>query len=101
MANYDVESHIYMVQKNVLFFYFWNPMLIRPVMKRLFFPWKNKEKRARFARAHHNNEAVFDLRAKKRLHSGSYEHRVPTIKSKTFICTRGVYLFILFNCFFV
>ena len=29
-----------------LVFYFWLPMLVRPVMKRLFFPWKAKgEKR--------------------------------------------------------
>ena len=28
-----------------------------------------------------NNEAVFCLQAKKPLHSGSYEHRVPKIKS--------------------
>ena len=34
-------------------FYFWHPMLVRPVMKRLFFPWKTKEKKARFARAPH------------------------------------------------
>ena len=33
-------------------FYFWLPMLVRPViMKRLFFLWKTKEKEARFARA--------------------------------------------------
>ena len=31
--------------------YFWHPMLVRPVMKRLFFPWNTKEKKARFARA--------------------------------------------------
>ena len=30
-------------------FYFWHPMLVRPVMKRLFFPWKTKE-RASLAR---------------------------------------------------
>ena len=28
-------------------------MLVRPVMKRLFFPWKIMEKKARFARAPH------------------------------------------------
>ena len=27
------------------FFYCWHPMLVRPVMKRLFFPWKTKEKK--------------------------------------------------------
>ena len=37
------------------FFYFWHPMLVRPVVKRLFFPWKTKEKKARFARAPHYN----------------------------------------------
>ena len=49
-----------LVQINALFFersefliYFWHPMLVRPVMKRLFFPWKTKEKKARFARAPH------------------------------------------------
>ena len=62
MANYDVESHTYLnhtkthrslVQGNVCFFYFWYHMLVRPVMKRLFFRWKTKEKQARFARAPH------------------------------------------------
>ena len=33
-------------------------------------------------------EAVFCLQAKKPLHSGSYEHRVPKIKNKTFFCMR-------------
>ena len=32
-------------------FHFGHPMLVRPVMKRLFFPWETKEKKARFARA--------------------------------------------------
>ena len=36
-------------------FYFWRPMLVRLVMKRLFFPWKTKEKKARFARAPHDD----------------------------------------------
>ena len=31
-------------------------------------------------------EAVFCLQAKKPLHSGSYEHRVPKTKNKTFFC---------------
>ena len=39
-------------------------------------------------------EAVFCLQAKKPLHSGSYEHRVPKIKNQTFFCTRDVYWFI-------
>ena len=56
MANYDVESHTY-IQNNVLFFIFWHPMLVRPVMKRLFFPSKTKEKKARFARASHDDTA--------------------------------------------
>ena len=30
-------------------------VLVRPVMKRLFFPWKTEEKKARFARAPHGN----------------------------------------------
>ena len=30
-------------------------VLVGPVMKRLFFPWKTKEKKARFARAPHDN----------------------------------------------
>ena len=34
-------------------------MLVRPVMKRLFFPWKTKEKKTRFARAPHDNKCVF------------------------------------------
>ena len=41
------------IQKKCFCFYFWHPMLVRPVMKRLFFPWKTKEKIARFARAPH------------------------------------------------
>ena len=28
-----------------VFFYFWHPMLVRPVMKRLFCPWKTKGKK--------------------------------------------------------
>ena len=44
-------NHTY-IHNNVCF-YFWHPMLVRPVMKRLFFPWKTKEKKARFARAPH------------------------------------------------
>ena len=40
------------------------------------------------------SEAIFCLQAKKPLHSGSYEHRVPKIKNQTFFCTRVVYLFI-------
>ena len=45
------------------------------------------------------NEAVFCLQAKKPLHNGSYEHRVPKIQNQTFFCTRHVYLFIcLFIC---
>ena len=32
-------------------------------------------------------EAVFCLQAKKPLPSGSYEHRAPNIKNKTFFCT--------------
>ena len=38
--------------------YFWHPMLVRPAMKRLFFPWKTKEKKARFARAPHERPFV-------------------------------------------
>ena len=59
MANYDVhtQTHTYLVQKNVLF-YFWHPMLVRPVVKRLFFPWKTKGKEARFARAPHDNNTL-------------------------------------------
>ena len=33
-------------------------VLLRPVMKRLFFPWKPKEKKARFARAPHDNTVL-------------------------------------------
>ena len=32
---------------------FWHPMLVRPVMKGLFCPWKTKGKKDRFARAPH------------------------------------------------
>ena len=35
-------------------FYFWHPMLVRPVMNKLFFPWKTKEYKARYARAPHD-----------------------------------------------
>ena len=41
-----------------------------------------------------SKKAVFCLQAKKPLHSGLYEHRVPKIKIKTFFCTRNVYLYI-------
>ena len=41
-------------------FYFWHPMLVRPAMKRLFFPWKTKEKRlASLARLIINNYSFF------------------------------------------
>ena len=33
-------------------------MLVRPVMKRLFFPWKTKEKKACFARAPHEKQTT-------------------------------------------
>ena len=45
MANYDVESHTHTEECFVLFCYFWHPMLVRPVMKRLFFLGKPREKR--------------------------------------------------------
>ena len=48
------NTHTYLVQKNARFF-FWHPILVRPAMKRLFFPWKTEEKMARFARAPHDN----------------------------------------------
>ena len=60
MANYDVESHTQShtyVQENVFCFFFGTLCVIRsgldvrPVMKRLFFPWETKAKKARFARA--------------------------------------------------
>ena len=62
MANYNVESHTqaytrhtYLVQNNIVFFYFWHPVLVRPVifMKSFFFPWNTTERKARFARAPH------------------------------------------------
>ena len=54
MANYDVESHTHTWYRIMFRFLFWAPyMLVRPVMKRLFFPWKTKQKKARFARAPH------------------------------------------------
>ena len=52
-------NHTSLVQNNVSFFYFWHPMLVRPVMKRLFFPWKTKGKKVRFARASHYKCFVF------------------------------------------
>ena len=39
------------IQKNVLFFYFWHPMLVRPVMKRLFFLGKPRKKGSLRSRA--------------------------------------------------
>ena len=47
------ESHTHPWYRIMLGFLFWHPMLVRPAMKRLFFPWKTKEKIARFARAPH------------------------------------------------
>ena len=35
-------------------FYFWHHMLLRPAMKRLFFPWETMKRKARFARAPHD-----------------------------------------------
>ena len=46
-------THTSLVQNNVWFLFLAPCMLVRPVMKRLFFPWKTKEKKARFARAPH------------------------------------------------
>ena len=42
-----------LVQNNVWFFTFWHPMLVVPVIKRLFFSWKTKVEKARFACAPH------------------------------------------------
>ena len=39
-------------------------------------------------------EAVFCLQAKKPLHNGSYEHRVPEIQNQIIFCTRDVYLYV-------
>ena len=36
-------------------------MLVRPVMKRLFFPWKTKEKKALFARTPHYKDKISRL----------------------------------------
>ena len=69
MANYDVESHTQSHKHTIthtnipdteecFVFYFWHPMLVRPVVKRLFFPWKTKGKEARFARAPHDNNTL-------------------------------------------
>ena len=44
----------------------------------------------RQARGREGTEAVFCLQAKKPLHSGSYEHRVPKIEKQTIFCTRDV-----------
>ena len=50
----DVESHTH--TEECFVFYFWR---VRPVMKRLFFPWKTKGKKGRFARApHHKTNCV-------------------------------------------
>ena len=47
---------------------------------------------------YNNNEAVFCLQAKKPLHNGSYEHRVPKIQNQTFFCTRDVKFVCLVVC---
>ena len=70
-------------------FYFWHPMLVRPVMRRLFFPWKTKKKKARFARAPHDN--IF-LRALRYTYS-LWQHpgESPTYilhKDKTIFCVK-------------
>ena len=44
-------THTYLVQN--IYIFFSHPMLVRPVMKRLFFPWKTKGKIDSFARAPH------------------------------------------------
>ena len=48
-------NHPHIQAEECFVFYFWHPMLVRPGMKRLFFPWKTKEEKARFARAPHDN----------------------------------------------
>ena len=50
----------------------------------------NQDLIMRQGRGSEATETVFCLQAKKPLHSGSYEHRVPRIKDKTFFCTRDV-----------
>ena len=59
-----VLNHAYTrsLQKNVLFFYFWHPMLVRPAMKRLFC-LKAKNGLGRFAPSalpHYNEEIVHE-----------------------------------------
>ena len=39
----QTNTQTYLVQNNVCFFHFWLSMLVRPVMKRLFFPLKTKK----------------------------------------------------------
>ena len=50
-------NHTSLVQNNVLFLAPY-AQLVRPVMKTLFFPWKTKEKKARFARAPNYKQAI-------------------------------------------
>ena len=58
------DSYIYqlsLVLATATLYLFWHPMLVRPVMKSLFFPWspcKTKEKKARFARAPHDKRVI-------------------------------------------
>ena len=44
-------NHTHTVYRRMFCFLFLAPYARRPVVKRLFFPWKTKEKKARFARA--------------------------------------------------
>ena len=53
-----IRSHYFSegsVQQHPPPYSFRKRVLVRPVMKRLFFPWKTKGKMARFARAPHDN----------------------------------------------
>ena len=68
MADYDVELYTHIPGTEECFvFYFWHPMLVRPVMKSLFFPWKTKEKKARFARAPHDYLKILSEKTEKPL----------------------------------
>ena len=70
------HTHIHCTEECFVF-YFWHPMLVRPVMKRLFFPGKTKETKARFARAPHDEsertgESIRQVSASRQTGAGAW-----------------------------
>ena len=86
-------------------------MLVRPVMKRLFFPWKTKPKKARFARAPYDKKHTKYVRIsslKKNVDFNMTCREILTVKSGFYLrwflalaLSPHEYIFLFFVCLFV